>query len=140
MLHIVCCAKLLLDPNSKISCLNVASFLGRKAFENLDCYPKINNNNKIVKPFWSLRQGGMYFLKAKNKVKFKKKLFWPCTDQKQLQYAYFWKIKMNIKQFFSSNFLLHIILWCIGKVSTSLQKILIFKVPVIFWKWKLCHT
>ena len=37
----VCCAKLLLDPNSKISCLNVASFLGRNAFENLDFYPKI---------------------------------------------------------------------------------------------------
>ena len=36
-LHIVCCAKLLLDPNSKISCINVASFLGRKAVENFDC-------------------------------------------------------------------------------------------------------
>ena len=41
-LHIVCCAKLLLDPNSKIACLNVASFLGRKAFKNLGCNPKIS--------------------------------------------------------------------------------------------------
>ena len=45
MLQIVFCAKLLLAPNSKISCLNVASFLGPKAFENLGCYPKINKIN-----------------------------------------------------------------------------------------------
>ena len=32
--HMSCCAKLLLDPNSKISCLYVASFLRWKASEN----------------------------------------------------------------------------------------------------------
>ena len=42
MLHILCCAKLLLDPNSKILCLNVASFLGRRASENVGCYTKIS--------------------------------------------------------------------------------------------------
>ena len=47
ILHILLCAKLLLDPKSKISCHNVASFLGRRAPENLDCYPKISK--KIYK-------------------------------------------------------------------------------------------
>ena len=57
MLNIVCCAKLLLDPNSEISCLKVVSFLGRRAFEKLDC-PK--STKFFVLPFWSLRQGKMY--------------------------------------------------------------------------------
>ena len=39
-LYILSCAKLLQDPNSKISYLSVASFLGRKASENLGCYIK----------------------------------------------------------------------------------------------------
>ena len=40
--HILCCAKLLKDPNTKISVLYVASFLGPRASENLDCYPKMS--------------------------------------------------------------------------------------------------
>ena len=74
MLHILCCAKLLLDPKSKISCLNVASFLGRGASENLDCYPKISNK----KTFLKLATGGNIFFdffKAKNEEIFKKNLF-----------------------------------------------------------------
>ena len=66
---------LLLDLNSKISCLNVASFLGRRASKNLDCYPKISNQ-KNVKPFFKPATGGggdvfFDFLKAKNEEKFK---------------------------------------------------------------------
>ena len=82
MLHIVCCAKLSLDPNSKISCLNVASFL-----ENLGCYPKINTFKK--KTFLKPATGGNVFFdffKAKNEVKFKKENYFDlvqCTDQKQ---------------------------------------------------------
>ena len=45
-LHILCCAKLLKDPNSKISVLYVASFLGRRASENLECYPKMSKKKK----------------------------------------------------------------------------------------------
>ena len=105
MLHIVCCAKLLLDPNSKISCLNVASFLGRKAFENLDCYPK--STTKIIKKhFWKLRQGrtmSLICLKAKNEVNLKKNYF--DLVQIKISFAHFWKIKMNIKQILFANFL-----------------------------------
>ena len=80
MLHILCCAKLLLDPNSKISCLNVASFLGRRASKNFDCCPKIS------KFFQGCDRWGTFssiYLKAKNEEKFKKYLFLPCTDKKQ---------------------------------------------------------
>ena len=45
-LHILICAKLLKDPNSKISCLYIDSFLGRKASENVDCYPKMTTTTK----------------------------------------------------------------------------------------------
>ena len=41
-LHILCCAKVLLDPKSKLSCLNFVSFLGRRA-KNIE--------KKCVKPF-----------------------------------------------------------------------------------------
>ena len=47
-LHILCCAKLLKDPNSKISVLYVASFLGRRASENLECYPKMSKKKKKI--------------------------------------------------------------------------------------------
>ena len=49
--------QLLLDLNSKISCLHVASFLDRRASENLDYYPKISKKKR----FSSLRQGGNIF-------------------------------------------------------------------------------
>ena len=58
----VCCAKLLLDPNYQISCLNVASFLGRKASENLGCCPKINKKNLFKNLFEVCDRGErMYF-------------------------------------------------------------------------------
>ena len=139
MLHIVCCAKLLLDPNSKISCLNVASFLGRKAFENLDCYPK--STTKIIKKhFWKLRQGrtmSLICLKAKNEVNFKKNYF--DLVQIKISFAHFWKIKMNIKQIFVFKFSFCRLFFDVsGRCLQVFQKILIFKVPMIFWKWKLC--
>ena len=60
----------------------------------------------------------------------------PCTDQKP-----FWPflgIKKNIKQLWISNFLL-------GDYSLMYKKgfgnfFFIFKVPAIFWKWKLCRV
>ena len=45
MLHILCCAKLLLDPNSKLSSPNDTCFLGCRASEKfalLDCYPNLS--------------------------------------------------------------------------------------------------
>ena len=70
-----------------------------------------------------------------------KKLFLYCLDQK-LFYP-FWE---NYKKYFKkSNF--EFSFWYLffdtyrRKVSANfLIKILIFKVPVIFWKWKLCHA
>ena len=58
ILHILLCAKLLLDPKSKISCHNVASFLGRRASENLGCYSKIVKKN-YKKNF--LKPGNVFF-------------------------------------------------------------------------------
>ena len=62
MLHILCCAKLLLDPKSKIACLNVASFLGRRA--------SIFFLKTLLKPATG---GNIFFdfLKAKNEEIFK---------------------------------------------------------------------
>ena len=74
MLHILCCATLLLDPKSKISCLNVSSFLGRRASENLDCYPKISQKKfeqKFLKPQGE-RMYSLIFLKAINEEILKK--------------------------------------------------------------------
>ena len=77
-MYIVCCAKLLLDPNSKITCLNVASFLGRKAFENLGFHPKIQKDIFFAIPFCNIfLKPAMYsliFLNAKNEMK-RKKIF-----------------------------------------------------------------
>ena len=67
MLHILCCPKLLFDPNSKISCLYFASFLGRcRASENLACYPKISHNKKLVFEDCDRGSAFFYFYKAKN--------------------------------------------------------------------------
>ena len=70
MLDILCCAKLLLDPNYKISCLNVASFLGRMASENLECYPKIRMNIFFVKKVFKVcdRGGTCSLIKKKLKL------------------------------------------------------------------------
>ena len=98
--------------------------------------------NFFLKPFWSLRQGWMYsliFLKTKNEVKFKKKLFWPCTDQKQF-YPFFERKKMNIKQIFFFKFYFCIFFFDVLGRCLQVKKILIFKVPVIFWKLKLACT
>ena len=129
MLYILCCAKLLLDHNSKISCLNVAYFLDRRA--NLACYPKISK--KICfKPFRSLQQGGAYSL-----ICFKAKNYF---DLVQIinSFAHFWKIKINIKQNFLFYFLFVdcSLMYKKGFYKFDLKN-LNFKVPVTFWKGTL---
>ena len=65
---------------------------GLSKFGLLTC--KICKKNFFLKRFSSLRQEGtdsLNFLRAKNKEKIKKYLFWPCTDQKQ--YCPFSEIK-----------------------------------------------
>ena len=62
---------MLLDPNSKISCLNVASFLGARPLKILAVTLK-STQILFLKP----ATGGNVFFdfwKAKNEVKFKKK-------------------------------------------------------------------
>ena len=34
----------------------------RRASEKFDCYPKMGNTHFVLKPLWSVRQGGMSFL------------------------------------------------------------------------------
>ena len=73
MLNIVCCAKLLLDPNSEISCLKVVSFLGRRAFEKLDC-PK-STKFFVFEACDRVKRILKFFLKLKMKLNSKKYLF-----------------------------------------------------------------
>ena len=135
-LHILCCAKLLLDPKSKISCPNVASFLGRRASPNLKLLPW-NQPKKKFKTFLKPEMGGRYsliFYRAKNEEIFKKIFILTLYRSKTvLSFDHFCKIKNHtIKKI--SNFLY---------VDCSLMhkecfqiKLLIVRVPVIFLKCK----
>ena len=62
MLHIVCCTKLLLDPYSKISCLNVAALSLVARPLKFWTFTLKSTTTKNLKPFWSLLQWGMYSL------------------------------------------------------------------------------
>ena len=81
----------------------------------------------------------LIYLESKNEEKLKiKYLFWHCTDKKQ--FCPFLENKQSFKQFFSSNFLYAdcSLRYKEGFCKFS-KKILIFKVPAIFWKWILCR-
>ena len=52
--------QIVVGPQFQNFMLNVASFLGRKAFENLDWYPKINPK-KCVNSFLMPATGGNVF-------------------------------------------------------------------------------
>ena len=102
MLHILYCAKYLLNPNSKIACLNVASFLGRRASENFKSYHKIS---KIifVNTFFQPETGGSVFFDffiAKNEEKFKNNIFFDLVQIKN-SFAHFRKIKNILNKFVS---------------------------------------
>ena len=110
MLHILCCAKLLLDPNSKKSCLNVASFLGHRASEIWTV--TLKSAQFFVKRFLSLRQGGtcsLISLKAKNEDKFKKIFILTLYGSKTVLPILGRKKILN-KTF--SILFLYIVLWC----------------------------
>ena len=80
-----------------------------------------------------------FFKKLKMKLNSKKYLFWPCTVHKQ--FCPFWENKNEYYTNCFSNFLLvDCSLMYILERFYKLKKILIFKVPVIFWKWKVCST
>ena len=57
-------------------------------------------------------------------------------------FDHFWEFLKNIKQFLISNFLLGdcSLIVHIRNDSANFKKIFIFKVPAIFWKWKLCRA
>ena len=94
------CAKLLKDPDSKISCLYVAfSFVAGLLSQKFYCCPKISNT---------------IFYLTFNIVQIKNSL------------AHFWKDKRNIKQILISNLFLAIVLLCIRKVYENLLHIFSF--------------
>ena len=71
--HMSCCSRLLWDPKSKILLWSVAFSLGggpHKASENFACNPKISN---IFKGFSWNKICSLFYLKAKNEEKSKKK-------------------------------------------------------------------
>ena len=79
--------QIVVDPISKMSCLNVASILGCRASENVDCYPKMSQIKKTC-----------FKHKLKLKIKKEKNQFY--LVQIKNSFAHFRKIKNNIKQFF----------------------------------------
>ena len=99
MLHILCCAKLLLDPKSKMACLNVVSFLGRRASENFDFYPIISKKNCFI-TFLKPVKGGTYsviFLLRLKMKRYSKNIYFDLVQIKN-SFAHFRKLKSNIKQ------------------------------------------
>ena len=92
-----------IGPNSKISCLYVASFLGRRVSENLDCYPKMRTKNVFIEFFlrFHLKQYIFFSLfKSKNWRYTSKKCFYYFLEQKP-----FWPFLENkIKYLTNFNF------------------------------------
>ena len=123
------------DTNSKISCLHVASFLGRRASENLDCsvtLHKMSTPKNCILNFLSFTWTKIFYLAcltAKTEVILIKP-FCPFLEENK---------KIHNKLQFQILFLV-IFLWFIKQDSVNFQIIYIFKVLAIFWKLKLCRA
>ena len=141
MLHFLFCAKLLLDPNSKISCLSVASFLGSRASEYLDCCPKMSKKHFFYWKFFKVSPvTKMFFFSLFKSENWRDRSKYYLLDQKP-----FCQILEYKKYFTLFNFkfyccrLFFDILYEEGFCKFKKRRIN-FKVPGIFWKWKLCRA
>ena len=121
-LHFPWCGRLLQNPSSKISCLNVAC---HRASENVDCCRKIRRKKVCLKRFFKPAAGGNVlfdFSKLKMKRNSHKKLFFHCPDQKNC-FAHFGGMKKILSKFQLKTLFLAIFLCSKRKVFANFKKI-----------------
>ena len=80
------------------------------------------------------------FFKSLKWTENKKRIYFDLVQIKN-SFAHFQKLKVIFTKKLFQILILNIVLWCMRKVSANFQiNVLIFKVPVIFWKRKLCRV
>ena len=138
-----CCSRLLWDPKSKMSLWCVAFSLGagpHRASANFACNLKIRRR-KIFEIFKGFTWKNVFLslLKSKNWRDTQNKFVFPLSKSKTVL-PVFEKLKKNTKHTLILKFLCDNCSLMYKKGFCKFSKTYHFKVPVIFWKWKLCQS